>query len=255
MFPNAVMEDQETWNDVLGAMIMVRDAQAVREWRTGGTDRWQRNHSTSAWSATASWAGRTPTPIARSATSSTSSTSRCSRPSAARNANDVKALRRPLGLRVDRDRLASSSSRDDIDAIDICVPNDLHAEIAIAAAQGRQDGACEKPLGRTAEEGEKMVEAVEKAGVPNMVWYNYRRVPAVTLIKQIVDEGQLGRIFHYRAQFLQDWTISPDVPQGGAGTLAARRRASPAAASPAICSPTASTPRSGSTARSPTSPR
>ena len=63
-----------------------------------------------------------------------------------------------------------------------------------------------------------MVAAVEKAKVPNMVWYNYRRVPAVTLIKQLIDEGRLGKIFHYRAKFLQDWTISPEVPQGGPGT-------------------------------------
>ena len=76
---------------------------------------------------------------------------------------------------------------------------------------------CEKPLARNAAEGEKMVAAVEKAGVANMVWYNYRRVPAVTLAKQLVDEGRLGKIFHYRAKFLQDWTISPDLPQGGAG--------------------------------------
>ena len=62
-----------------------------------------------------------------------------------------------------------------------------------------------------------MVEAVETAGVPNMVWYNYRRVPAVTLAKQLIDEGRLGRIFHYRAKFLQDWTISSDLPQGGEG--------------------------------------
>ena len=62
-----------------------------------------------------------------------------------------------------------------------------------------------------------MVDAVEKAGVPNMVWYNYRRVPAVTLIDSMVD-GQARQIFHYRAKFLQDWTISPDVPQGGADT-------------------------------------
>ena len=62
-----------------------------------------------------------------------------------------------------------------------------------------------------------MVTAVEKAGVPNMVWYNYRRVPAVTLLKQLIDEGRLGRIFHYRAKFLQDWTISADLPQGGEG--------------------------------------
>jgi myo-inositol 2-dehydrogenase/D-chiro-inositol 1-dehydrogenase len=62
-----------------------------------------------------------------------------------------------------------------------------------------------------------MVAAVESAGVANMVWYNYRRVPAVTMAKQLIDQGRLGRIFHYRAQFLQDWTISADLPQGGAG--------------------------------------
>jgi myo-inositol 2-dehydrogenase/D-chiro-inositol 1-dehydrogenase len=61
------------------------------------------------------------------------------------------------------------------------------------------------------------VAAVEAAGVPNSVWYNYRRVPAVTLAKQIIEEGRLGRIFHYRAKFLQDWTISSDLPQGGEG--------------------------------------
>jgi len=61
-----------------------------------------------------------------------------------------------------------------------------------------------------------MVDAVNKAKVPNMVWYNYRRVPAVTLAKKLIDEGRLGRIFHYRAKFLQDWTINPELPQGGA---------------------------------------
>ena len=60
-----------------------------------------------------------------------------------------------------------------------------------------------------------MVDAVRMANVPNMVWYNYRRVPAVTLAKQLVDSGRLGRIFHYRAKFLQDWTISESLPQGG----------------------------------------
>jgi predicted dehydrogenase len=108
--------------------------------------------------------------------------------------------------------------RDDVDAIDICVPNDLHMEIAVAAAKAGKIVLTEKPLARDAKEGEKMVAAVENAGVANMVWYNYRRVPAVTLIKQVVDQGLLGRIYHYRANFLQDWTISPDVPQGGPGT-------------------------------------
>ena len=106
--------------------------------------------------------------------------------------------------------------RDDIDAIDICTPNDTHAEIAIAAAEAGKMILCEKPLARTAEESLPMVEAVEKAGVANTVWYNYRRIPAVTLAKQIIDSGKLGKIFHYRANFLQDWTINADLPQGGA---------------------------------------
>ena len=107
--------------------------------------------------------------------------------------------------------------RPDIDLIDIASPNDTHAEIAVAAAGAGKMVLCEKPLGRNAAESQRMVEAVEKAAVPNMVWYNYRRVPAVTLARQLIDEGRLGRIFHYRAKFLQDWTISADLPQGGAG--------------------------------------
>ena len=106
----------------------------------------------------------------------------------------------------------------DIDVIDVCVPNDLHAEISIAAAKAGKMVTCEKPLARTAAEAMPMIEAVEQAGVANMVWYNYRRVPAVSLVKQMVESGRLGKIFHYRAKFLQDWTISPDVPQGGTGT-------------------------------------
>jgi predicted dehydrogenase len=108
-------------------------------------------------------------------------------------------------------------ARPDIDLIDIATPNSSHAEIAIAAAKAGKMVACEKPLGASLADSEAMVRAVEEAGVPNMVWYNYRRVPAVTFAKQMVDEGRLGRIFHYRAKFLQDWTISSDLPQGGAG--------------------------------------
>jgi len=108
-------------------------------------------------------------------------------------------------------------ARKDIDAIDICTPNNMHREIALAAAAVGKTILCEKPLAMNSQEGAEMVAAVEKSGVANMVWYNYRRVPAVTLAKKLIDEGRLGRIFHYRAVFLQDWTISTDVPQGGAG--------------------------------------
>lgn len=107
--------------------------------------------------------------------------------------------------------------RDDIDLIDIVTPNNTHREIAIAAAEAGKMVLCEKPLAMDAQEGEEMVAAVKKAGVPNMVWFNYRRVPAVTLAKQIIDEGKLGHIYHYRTNFLQDYTISEDVPQGGTG--------------------------------------
>jgi len=106
-------------------------------------------------------------------------------------------------------------ARDDIDAVDICTPNHLHAEIAIAAAEAGKMVLTEKPLARNLEESKKMVDAVEKAGVANTVWYNYRRLPAVTLAKKIIASGKLGKIFHYRANFLQDWTINADLPQGG----------------------------------------
>jgi predicted dehydrogenase len=105
-----------------------------------------------------------------------------------------------------------------IDIVDICVPNNYHAEIAIAAAKAGKMIICEKPLARTGKEAEPMVQAVEKAGVANLVSFNYRRVPAITLAKKLIDEGRLGRIFHYRANFLQDWTISTKVPQGGMAT-------------------------------------
>lgn len=108
--------------------------------------------------------------------------------------------------------------RADIDVIDIAAPNNVHAEIALAAAKAGKMILCEKPLAMNSPEALKMVKAVEKAKVANMVWYNYRRIPAVTLAKQLIDEGRLGRVFHYRAKFLQDWTISADVPQGGPGT-------------------------------------
>jgi predicted dehydrogenase len=105
--------------------------------------------------------------------------------------------------------------RKDIDIIEICLPNNLHKEVAIAAAKAGKMIVCEKPIARNGKEGEEMVKAVEKAGVPNLISYNYRRIPAVTLAKKIIDEGRLGKIFHYRAKFLQDWTISKDLPQGG----------------------------------------
>jgi predicted dehydrogenase len=135
----------------------------------------------------------------------------------ARNADRVKAFAGNWGFESIETDWRALVERKDLDLIDIASPNDTHHEIAIAAAKAGKMVMCEKPLGRNGKEAEEMVVAVEAAGVPNTVWYNYRRVPAVTLLKQLIDEGKLGRIFHYRAKFLQDWTISQDLPQGGEG--------------------------------------
>ena len=108
-------------------------------------------------------------------------------------------------------------ARDDIDAVDICTPNDSHMEIALACIKHGKMILCEKPLALNGAQGLTMVKAVEKSKLPNLVMYNYRFLPAVTLAKNIVAAGELGQIFHYRANFLQDWTISKDLPQGGAG--------------------------------------
>ena len=105
--------------------------------------------------------------------------------------------------------------RDDIDAVDICTPNNSHREIALACAKAGKMILCEKPLALDGAEGEEMVAAVEGAGVPNLVWYNYRFLPAVTHARNIVAAGELGPVFHYRSNFLQDWTIDEDLPQGG----------------------------------------
>ena len=100
-----------------------------------------------------------------------------------------------------------------IDIVDICTPNDTHCEIAIAAAQAGKAVLCEKPLARNMDEAEKMVRAVKKARVVNMVCHNYRRVPAIVLAKQMIERGEIGdRIFHFRARYAQDWIVDPNFP-------------------------------------------
>ncbi len=135
----------------------------------------------------------------------------------ARNPERVKAFAENWGYESVETDWRKLIQRKDIDLIDIASPNDTHAEIAIEAAKAGKMVLCEKPLGRNAAEAKSMTDAVESAKVPNMVWYNYRRVPAVTLLKGLLDAGRFGKIFHYRAKFLQDWTISQDLPQGGEG--------------------------------------
>ena len=139
----------------------------------------------------------------------------CLKAVCARTPEKVRAFAEQWGYESYETDWKTLVSREDIDAVDICAPNDTHAEIALAAIAAGKMILCEKPLARTVAEGQPMVDAVEEAGVKNTVWYNYRRVPSVTLAKQVIDSGKLGQIFHYRANFLQDWTISPDLPQGG----------------------------------------
>src|SRR3954447_24070776 len=135
----------------------------------------------------------------------------------ARDAEKAKGFAEKWGYESIETDWRKLLARKDIDAVDICTPNNLHKEIAIAAAEAGKTILCEKPLAMNTAEGEEMCRAVEKAKVPNIVWYNYRHVPAVSFAKQIIESGKLGKIFHYRANFLQDWTISADLPQGGAG--------------------------------------
>jgi predicted dehydrogenase len=101
----------------------------------------------------------------------------------------------------------------DIHVFDNGGPNDAHAEPCIAAAQAGKHVFCEKPLARTAEEAKSMLDAVQKAGVKHMVAYNYRFVPAIAQAKKLIESGALGRIFHFRAIYLQEWIIDPNFPK------------------------------------------
>ncbi len=103
-------------------------------------------------------------------------------------------------------------AREDIQVVDVVTPGDSHAEIAIAAARAGKAVLCEKPLANTVKEAKAMVAAVQKAGVANMICHNYRRAPAVVLARQLVASGKLGRIYHYRGTYLQDWIMDPDLP-------------------------------------------
>ena len=115
----------------------------------------------------------------------------------------------------------------DVQVFDNGGPNDAHAEPCIAAAQAGKHIFCEKPLGRTAEEARSMLDAVNKAGVRHMVAHNYRFVPAIVLARNLISSGKLGRIFHFRAVYLQEWIMDPNFPMtwrldkavAGSGTL------------------------------------
>ncbi len=128
--------------------------------------------------------------------------------------NDVLAeeARQRFGFEEASSDWKDTIARDDIDVVDICTPNNVHAEIAIAAAKAGKHIICEKPLARTVEEARAMTKAVKEAGVTNMVAFNYRRTPAVALAKRFIDEGRIGKILNFRGTYLQDWSADPNGP-------------------------------------------
>lgn len=103
-------------------------------------------------------------------------------------------------------------NRSDIDLIDICTSNATHETIAVAAAKAGKNVICEKPTARNAQEAKRMLDAVREAGVVNMVAFNYRRVPALALAKRLIDEGKIGKVFHFNAVYYQDWLVDPNFP-------------------------------------------
>ena len=128
--------------------------------------------------------------------------------------NDVLAeeARQRFGFEEASSNWKDTIARDDIDVVDICTPNNVHAEIAIAAAKAGKHIICEKPLARTVEEARAMTKAVKEAGVTNMVAFNYRRTPAVALAKRFIDEGRIGKVLNFRGTYLQDWSADPNGP-------------------------------------------
>jgi len=129
-----------------------------------------------------------------------------------RNAQAVAEAARAWGWQETDTDFRRAVSRDDVHIVDIASPGDTHKDVALAAAAAGKHVICEKPLANTLAEAEAMVEAVERAGVKNMVAFNYRRVPAVQLAKRMIEDGTLGEIYHFRAVYLQDWIIDPDFP-------------------------------------------
>jgi len=129
-----------------------------------------------------------------------------------RTESAVKAAAEKFGWQSYETSWEDLIKRDDIDLIDISTPGDTHRDIAIAAAEAGKHIFCEKPLANNLSEAEEMLDAVKKAGVKHMVAFNYRRVPAVVLAKQLIDEGKIGKIYHWRAVYLQDWIVDPDFP-------------------------------------------
>ncbi|MFB4311658.1 Gfo/Idh/MocA family protein [Actinomadura sp. GTD37] len=134
---------------------------------------------------------------------------------AGRSAGRARAAAESLGWASVETDWKELLRRDDVQLVDICTPGDSHAEIAVAALDAGKHVLCEKPLANSVAEAEAMAAAAGRArerGVRSMVGFNYRRVPAVTLARRMVDEGRIGTVRHVRAQYLQDWLTDPEAP-------------------------------------------
>lgn len=129
-----------------------------------------------------------------------------------RNEEDLRAFADRWGWEEIETEWQKVVARDDVDIVDISVPTHLHHDIAVAAAKAGKHIFCEKPAALTAAEAREMYEAAESAGVVHYLNHNYRRCPAVLLAKRLIDEGKIGRIFHWRGTYLQDWIVDPDFP-------------------------------------------
>lgn len=129
-----------------------------------------------------------------------------------RNPRDLGAAQKQFGWANKSTDWRAVVESPDIDIVDINTPNDSHAEIAIAAAQAGKHVLCEKPLAMDVKQCQKMVDAAKKAKIVNMVCHNYRRIPAVAQAKKMIQDGSLGKIYHYHARYAQDWIVDPDFP-------------------------------------------
>jgi predicted dehydrogenase len=142
-----------------------------------------------------------------------------------RNVSNLEAFARRFGWQTTETSWERLVARDDIDLVDICTSNVIHMPIAVAAAKAGKHVFCEKPIAMNADEARQMLDAAREAGVRHMVAFNYRRVPAIVLAKQLIDEGKIGTVRHFNAVYYQDWLVDPgfpivwrhDVKEGGSG--------------------------------------
>ncbi|MER3514956.1 MAG: dehydrogenase [Chloroflexota bacterium] len=129
-----------------------------------------------------------------------------------RNPAELQAFAQRFGWQTTETDWRRLVARDDIELVDICTSNATHMPIAVAAAQAGKHILCEKPLALNADEARRMLDAAREAGVCHMVAFNYRRVPAIALAKQWIEQEKIGRIYHFNAVYYQDWLVDPDSP-------------------------------------------